>query len=106
MPSSYAVWKSFGSSVCSRCVCCPICALVMVDLRLFVCPWLCLPWILPFPVSMNAPCVPHDNVFNGVLADAVESVCFPLSVPCDAVVRAAPAAGSNVSAGSANGVEA
>ena len=70
--------------------------MVMVDLRLFVCPWLRLPWILPLPVCTNGPYAPHDIVFPMVsYADVVESVCFPLGVPFDVVVG-----------GSADGVEA
>ena len=49
-----------------------------------------------------SPRRPHDTAFSMVFcADAVESVCFPLGVPFDAVVAAAPAAGSNVSSGKA-----
>ena len=57
----------------------PLFAIAMVVLRLFVCPWLRLPWILLFLVCTNASCAPHDIVFPMVsYADVVESVCFPL----------------------------
>ena len=65
-----------------------------------VCSWLRLPWILPFLVCTNAPCAQHDIVFPTVShADVVESECFPMGVPFDAVVIAASNAESKISSG-------
>ena len=76
--------------------------MVMVDLRLFVCPVLRLPWILLFPVCTSAPCVQHDSVFPwGSVLIPSRAYVFPLGFPFDAVAVAALAAGSNVSSGTA-----
>ena len=40
--------KNLTPSVCLRCVCCQRFVFEMVDVRLFVCLWSRLPWILPF----------------------------------------------------------
>ena len=59
----------------------------MVDLRLFVCAWLRLPWILPLNVCMNAPCAPLDIVFPMLShAGVAEIEYFPLSVLLNAAV--------------------
>ena len=69
----------------------------MVDLRLFVCAWLRLPWILPLCVCTNALCAPHDIVFPMLShASVAEIEYFPLGVPFDAVVPATSTAESNV----------
>ena len=62
----------------------------MVDLRLFVFPWLCTPKILPFLVCTKAFCAPHDFVSPMMShAGVVECERFPLGVPSDAGVIAA-----------------
>ena len=72
----------------------------MVDLRLFVCAWLRLPWILPLHVCTNAPCAPHDIVSPMLShAGAAENEYFPLGVSFDALVPAASTAESNVCSG-------
>ena len=49
----------------------------MVDLRLFVCASLRLPWILPLCVCTNAPCAPHDIVFPMLSHALLKSNIFP-----------------------------
>ena len=72
----------------------------MVDLRLFVFPWLALSWILPFPE--RTLCAQHANVNSVVFpVVAVEGFCFPSNAPSDAAVVLAIPAGSNVSSGRA-----
>ena len=73
----------------------------MVDLRLFVFPWLVLPWILPFSVCTTL-CAQHANVVSVVFTVvAAENFCFPSCATADAVVALALDTGSNVSSGQA-----
>ena len=87
-----------GSSVSFHCAP-PL--LRMVDLRLFVFPWLDLPCILPLPVC-TALCAQHANVVSVVFpVVAAEIFCFPSCAESDAVVVPARDTGSNVSSGQA-----